>query len=99
MWSSDALHVDHSIVVSLLCHQLIVCSDLCHFATVDHRNHVSVLDGRHAVGDHDGSAICVYTLRREREREREKEGRMGEIIVKYSQASYNGPSHQRTTSE
>ena len=56
--ASDGLHVDHSVVVSLFYHQLLVCADLGHFASIDHSDYVSILDGGHAMGYHYGGTIC-----------------------------------------
>ena len=74
--ASDGLHVDHSVVVTLFCHQLLVCADLGHFASIDHSNDVSILDGGHTMGYHYRGTICEQGRggRREGGRGREREG-------------------------
>ena len=72
--ASYGLHVDHSVVVTLLCHQLFVCANLGHFASVDHGNDVSILDGGHAMGYHYGGTICEQGRGGRREAGRGREG-------------------------
>ena len=71
--ASDGLHVDHSIIITLLCHQLLVCTNLCHFASVDHSNDVGVLNGGHVMGYHYRSTICEHECKEVREDKRERE--------------------------
>ena len=68
--------MDHSVVVALFSHQLLVCADLGNFATIDDSDDVSILDVGHAMGYDDGGTICERVCKRvcEREKEKRREG-------------------------